>query len=96
MFCNQKFCETSVKVISLLTICMKREICEWQFSLFFLILSEKIVNFSVISREIAEITWIGCKWEFMTYNWSDKWFCEMLEIAFKCEFSLISNSLTHH
>ena len=34
------------------------EIHEWQFSLFFAILSEKFAIFCVISREIAKITGI--------------------------------------
>ena len=48
------------------TLCMKCEMHEWHFTPFTVILSEKLVSFSVILREIAEITWIGCKWEFMT------------------------------
>ena len=36
-------------------ICVKREIHELQFYLFFAILSEKLANFSEISHEISEI-----------------------------------------
>ena len=45
---DQNFCEFSVNVFSLLTPFVKSEICERQFSLFFIILSEKTVNFSLI------------------------------------------------
>ena len=48
------------------TICVKCEICKEQFSPFCVILCEKLVHVSVISREIAEITLIGRKWEFVT------------------------------
>jgi len=62
----QKSCETSKNVNSLDTICVKREIRDWWFSPFFVILSEKLVNFCVISRQNAKIMWIGCEWEFTT------------------------------
>ena len=42
---EENSCEFSVNVISLYSISMKREICEWQTSLFFVILREKLVNF---------------------------------------------------
>ena len=45
---DQNFCEFSVNVFSLLTPFVKSEIYERQFSLFFIILSEKTVNFSLI------------------------------------------------
>ena len=41
--CDQNF--VNVNVISLFTICVKREIHELHFSLFFMLLSEKLVNF---------------------------------------------------
>ena len=58
MSSDQNFRELSINVISHHNIYVKREICEWQFSSFIVILSEKHVNFGVISREIAEITWM--------------------------------------
>ena len=58
--------EMSLNVISHLTICVKREIRNDNFSSFIVILSEKLVNFSVISGEIAEIRWIWRKQEFAT------------------------------
>ena len=61
---DQNLRELSVNVNLPFTICRNREICEWQFSLFFMILSEKLANFSVISREIAKITGIGREWDF--------------------------------
>ena len=73
---------------------MKREIRDWQFSLFVVILSEIPVNFNVISCEIAEITCIGS--EQATLNRSERLFREMPKLAFKCEFSVNMNSLTHH
>ena len=57
---GQNFRESNVNVFSLLNICMKREIREARFSPFFVICSEKFVNFCVISCEIAEILWIRC------------------------------------
>ena len=36
---------------------------EWQFPKLIVIRSEKVVNFSVILREIAQIMWIGCERE---------------------------------
>ena len=53
-------------MIMLLTICVKREIREWQFSSFFIILSEKLVNISVKAREIIRITWFRHDLEFTT------------------------------
>ena len=47
--------ESSMNVNSRFTICVNRELCEQQFSLFFMILSEKLSNFCVILREIAYI-----------------------------------------
>ena len=52
---NQNLRELNVNVISCFTICMEREIREWQFSLFFVILNGKITNFNMLSREIADI-----------------------------------------
>ena len=47
--------ELNVNVISRFTICANCEINEWQFSLFFVILSEKLAKFRVISLENAKI-----------------------------------------
>ena len=55
----QIFHELSVNLISLLNICVKREIRKLEFSLSIVILSEKLVNFSIKSRAIPEIMWIG-------------------------------------
>ena len=66
MGCDQNLRELSVNVISDFTICGNREICEWQVCLFFVISSEKLVDFSVISHEIAEIMQIGHKLDFTT------------------------------
>ena len=68
MGCDHSFREMSLNVISLFIICMKREIHEWQFSSFILILSENLVNFNVISSKIGEIIhnlelrWIVIPW----------------------------------
>ena len=51
--------EFSVNVISHFIICVNHEICEWQFSLYFMILNEKLANFWVNSHESAKITEIG-------------------------------------
>ena len=53
MGCVWNFCELSANVILLLTFCVKRELQEKQFSLFFEISSEKVANFCVISFEIT-------------------------------------------
>ena len=53
---DQNLRESRVNLNSRFTICRNREIREWQFSLFFMILSEKLANFCVISSEIAKIT----------------------------------------
>ena len=44
MDCDKNHSEFRVNVISLLTVYVKREICEWKFPLFFVILSEKLAN----------------------------------------------------
>ena len=54
---EQNFRESSVNVISFITISVKREIRNWQFPPFFVIGSEKLVNFNVILREIVRIMW---------------------------------------
>ena len=63
---DKNFRESRMNVISLLAICVKHEIRDWQFSPFIVILSEKHANFSVISCAIAEITWIRHEQEFTT------------------------------
>ena len=45
-----------MNVISRYTLMVKREFREWHFNPFIMILSEKLVGFSVISCEIANIT----------------------------------------
>ena len=62
----------------------------------FWILSEKLANFCVISREITKITGIRRERDITIYNWSETWFSEMLKIAFKCEFSMNMNLLVLH
>ena len=93
---DKNFCELCLNVILPITICVEREIREWQFSPFFVILSEKLKNVSVISREIAEITRIKHERKFTLKNWSETWFHETVKIAFELEFSVNVNSLTHH
>ena len=56
---DQNLREMSVKLIPRFTMCVKRELWELQFSLFFVIFRVKLAYFCVISREIAEITGIG-------------------------------------
>ena len=51
---EQIFCDLSVIVISILTICEELEIRERQLSWFWV---KKNINASAISREIAEIMW---------------------------------------
>ena len=64
MSCDQNLRQLRMNVISRFTIYINREVREWQFSLFFMILSEKLANFWVISREIAKITGIGYEGDF--------------------------------
>ena len=52
-------------MISILTICMKQEICECQFSLYY-DFGWKHVNFMVVSHVIAENMWIGHEQKFTT------------------------------
>ena len=61
---DQNLRESRANVDSCFSICGNREIHELQFSLFFVILSEKLANFGVISREIAKIMGIGSEWDF--------------------------------
>ena len=56
---DQNLRETSGNVNSRFTIFRNCEIRECQFSLFFVVLSEKFAIFCVISREIVEIMGIG-------------------------------------
>ena len=56
---DQNLRETSVNVNLRFIIYGNCAIRECQFSLFFVILSEKFANFCVMSREIAKITGIG-------------------------------------
>ena len=57
--------ESSISVISQFTNCRHCEIREWQFSLFLVILSEKLAKFNVISHEIARITIFGREQDFI-------------------------------
>ena len=54
-----KLRESRVNVILLFIIFMKREISEWQFSTFSVILSEKMRNFSVISMKSLKFRNLG-------------------------------------
>ena len=47
------------------------------------------------TRKIAKITGIGHEWDFTIWNQSETKLREMLKIAFKREFSVNLNSLTH-
>ena len=64
MGCDQNLRELSVNGISRFSICGNLEIREWQFVLFSMILSEKLANICVISREIAKITGIERECDF--------------------------------
>ena len=59
MGCEQNLRESRVNVILLFIIFMKREISEWQFSTFSVILSEKMRNFSVISMKSLKFRNLG-------------------------------------
>ena len=61
---GQNLRELTLNVISHFTICRNHEIREWQFFLYFVILSEKLANVGVISREIAKIPGIGGEQDF--------------------------------
>ena len=56
--------ELSVNGKSLFTFGVKREPCECQFSLLFVVLGEKLANFCVISLQMAKITGIEREWDF--------------------------------
>ena len=96
IFVSLNLREWSMNVISRFTIRWDREIRDWQSSLFFVILSEKLANCCVISSEIAKIRGIGHEWNLTIWNWSKTWFREMLNIAFECEFTVNVNSPSHH
>ena len=64
MGCDKNVRELNMIMISHFTICVNCELLEWQFSLFFVILSETLANFGVISQEIAEITGIEREQDF--------------------------------
>ena len=52
---DENFLESSVIVISIFTICVKREKQKWQFSPFtYCDLEQKLVNFSLILRKISK------------------------------------------
>ena len=61
---DQNFRELSVNVISFLIIFVKHKIHERQFPPLMVILSEKCVNYNMISRQIPKITFFVHKWEF--------------------------------
>ena len=56
--------ESSMNVNSRFNICGNREICQWQFSLFFVILSEKLAYIGAISHKIDKSTGIGRELDF--------------------------------
>ena len=71
MICNERnLRESSMNVISHFTIYVKHVNFEWQLSLFFVNLSEKLANSSVISRETAKITGNGHDWYFTICKWN--------------------------
>ena len=63
------------------------------FRQFFVILSEKLVGFFMISCKIAKTMRIGNEWNFIICKYSETWFCEMLRITFGHEFSVYSLTL---
>ena len=64
MGCDQNLREMSLNVNSRFTFFGNRELHECQFSLFFVIFSEKLANSCMISREINTITGVGHELEF--------------------------------
>ena len=56
--------ELSLNVKLHFAIGVKREPCECQFSLLFVVLGEKLANFCVISLQMAKITGIGRERDF--------------------------------
>ena len=52
---DQNSRELSLNVKLRFAIGMKRESCECQFSLFFVVLGEKLANFCMISLDLAKI-----------------------------------------
>ena len=52
---GENLLESSLKLISCFIICVNSELREWQLFLFFVILSEKLENFCVLSFEITKI-----------------------------------------
>ena len=59
--------DQNLREFSRSTIYVNHEICEWQFSLFFIILSEKLAYFCVNSCESAKITEIEQEKDFIIY-----------------------------
>ena len=51
--------EFSMNVISCFTICVKHELCECQYSLFFVILSEKLTRFDRVHVKLLTIRELG-------------------------------------
>ena len=60
-----KFYVNWALTISRNTICMNRNILEWQFFKFFMIFRKQLANFAMISREISKIMGIGREQDFM-------------------------------
>ena len=56
MGCDQNLRELSTTVISCFALFVNHKLYEWQFSLLFVILSDELANFWVISHEIADIS----------------------------------------
>ena len=46
-------------------------------------------------HENGEIVWIGWEQEFMSKNWSQIWFCEIIKIAFEHEFPWNNGVFSH-
>ena len=65
---------------------LRSEIHEWQFSLFIMLLTEKITIFCVVSHEIVKITGIMSELDFTIKTESETWYREILKTAFLNEF----------
>ena len=65
-FLTLHFHDLSVNEILLITICVKHEICELQFSSIIEILSETLSNAADFHAKLLKLPEKGCKQEFMT------------------------------
>ena len=73
---DQNLCDLSMNGNSYFTICVNSGLFEWQFSLFFLIFSEKLEWFKWYRIEYRYQTWIGfhnleLKWNASLWNAKD-------------------------